>query len=197
MKISSHIKILYRIIYIFFLLSYINSNEEYLINLDGEDCSYASSNPESPEECINYSTEETACCFVEIENQDRTKINKCVEVERDARFALNHLTIFSLKTNHGEEFTDVIGRFTCGQEDKLCGMDVPEKIFQCSEHSSTTRSCCYLETPTYTECILSNKKYDKDTTFTLFEDSNVYCGGSIIDIKRVFLLAFLIIFSLF
>ena len=191
-------KIFFDIIFFSYFISYfINCEDNFIVNLDGEDCSYASSNPEYPDECINYSTEETACCFVEIEKQDRTKINKCVEVERDARFALNHLTIFSLKTNHGEEFTDVIGRFTCGQEDKLCGMDVPEKIFQCSEHSSTTRSCCYLETPTYTECILSNKKYDKETTFTLFEDSNVYCGGSIIDIKRVFLLAFLIIFSLF
>ena len=175
MKISSHIKILYRIIYIFFLLSYINSNEEYLINLDGEDCSYAPSNPENEEQCTSYNTEDMACCYVEIEKIDRTIVKKCVEVEKDARFALNHLTIFSLKTSDNIEYNDVIGKFKCGQEDKFCGMDVPDEIFQCSEHSSTTRSCCYLSTPTYTECILSDKKYDKETTFKLFEDSNVYC----------------------
>ena len=175
MKISSHIKILYRIIYIFFLLSYINSNEEYLINLDGEDCSYAPSNPENEEQCTSYNTEDMACCYVEIEKIDRTIVKKCVEVEKDARFALNHLTIFSLKTNDNIEYNDVIGKFKCGQEDKFCGMNVPNEIFQCSEHSSTTRSCCYLSTPTYTECILSDKKYDKETTFKLFEDSNVYC----------------------
>jgi hypothetical protein len=175
MKISSHIKILYRIIYIFFLLSYINSNEEYLINLDGEDCSYAPSNPENEEQCTSYNTEDMACCYVEIEKIDRTIVKKCVEVEKDARFALNHLTIFSLKTSDNIEYNDVIGKFKCGQEDKFCGMNVPNEIFQCSEHSSTTRSCCYLSTPTYTECILSDKKYDKETTFKLFEDSNVYC----------------------
>ena len=191
-------KIIFDMIFFsYFILYLINCEDDYIVNLDGEDCSYASSNPESPEECINYSTEETACCFVEIENVDRTKRNKCVEVERDARFALNHLTIFSLKANDGEEFTNVIGKFTCGQEDKLCGMDVPDKIFQCSEHSSTTRSCCYLETPTYTECILSNKKYDKETAFTLFEDSNVYCSGKIINIKGIILISFFIIFSIF
>ena len=175
MKISSHIKILYRIIYIFFLLSYINSNEEYLINLDGEDCSYAPSNPENEEQCTSYNTEDMACCYVEIEKIDRTIVKKCVEVEKDARFALNHLTIFSLKTSDNIEYNDVIGKFKCGQEDKFCGMNVPNEIFQCSEHSSTTRSCCYLSTPTYTECILSDKKYDKETSFKLFEDSNVYC----------------------
>ena len=172
-------------------------DDDYIINLDGEDCSKAPIDPESPEECTSYHTEDKACCFVAIEKIDKTIENKCVEVDRDARFALNYLTIFSFKDNGNVQHNNVMGRFSCGQEDKLCGMDVPEKIFQCSEHSSTTRSCCYLETPTYTECILSNKKYDKETTFTLFEDSNVYCGGSIIDIKRVFLLAFLIIFSLF
>lgn len=93
--------------------------------------------------------------------------SKCVAVPKDARFALNYLTIFSLTTSDGLTYTDVIGKFLCGQEDKLCGMDVPEEVFQCSEHSSTTCSCCYLETPTYTEFILSVQKYDKETTFTL------------------------------
>ena len=184
-------------VYFIILISLTICDDDYIINLDGERCSDAPEKPDSPEECTSYHTEDKACCFVAIEKIDKTIENKCVEVDRDARFALNHLTIFSLKANDGEEFNDVIGRFTCGQEDKLCGMDVPEKIFQCSEHSSTTRSCCYLETPTYTECILSNKKYDKETTFTLFEDSNVYCDGSIINIKRITLLAFFIIFSMF
>ena len=98
-------KIIFDIIFFsYFILPLINCEDNYIVNLDGEDCSYASSNPEYPDECINYSTEETACCFVEIEKQDRTKINKCVEVERDARFALNHLTIFSLKANDGDGY---------------------------------------------------------------------------------------------
>ena len=66
-------------------------------------------------------------------------------------------------------------------------MDSPEKIFQCSEHSSTTRSCCYLTTPTYTECILSSEKYNKETKFDLFETSTVVCYYKNLEIKKYYL----------
>ena len=168
-------------LYFFLIIVFINCEDDYQINLDGEDCSHASYNPEIPEECTSYNTEETACCFVGIEGVDKKITNKCVEVPKDARFALNHLTIFTLKANDGSVYEDVIGKFQCGQEDKLCGMDIPEKIFQCSEHSSTTRSCCYLTTPTYTECVLSDKKYNEETVFKLFEESTVYCTGKLIN----------------
>ena len=73
-------------------------------------------------------------------------------------------------------------------------MDSPSKIFQCSEHSSTTQSCCYLTTPTYTECVLSDKKYDKETTFKLFGESTIICYSNRLKIKRInFLLYFIII----
>ena len=180
---------------IIILISFVICDDDYVINLEGEDCSFAPKNPESPEECTSYHTEEKACCFIEIINIDKTTVNKCVEVDRDARFALNHLTIFSFKDNKGKEHNDIMGRFTCGQEDKLCGMDVPDKIFQCSEHSSTKRSCCFLSTPTYTECILSNKKYNEETTFKLFEDSTVYCFDYFIK-ERYSLISFLFILLL-
>ena len=181
-------------IYFFLFCNFIKCDDDYQINLDGEDCSNASPNPENPEECTSYNTEDTACCFVGIEKVDKIIINKCVPVERDARFALNHLTIFSFNASDGTEYENVIGRFQCGQEDKLCGMDNPDKIFQCSEHSSTTRSCCYLTTPTYTECILSDKKYNEETTFKLFDDSTVYCSGSTLSKKGIILMSSFIIF---
>ena len=153
-------------------------------------------NPEIAEECTSYNTEEKACCYVEIERADKQITKKCVEVDRNARFALNHLTIFTLTANDGEVFEDVMGTFQCGQEDKLCGMDVPEEIFQCSEHSSTSKSCCYLTTPTYTECILSDKKYNEETTYKLFDESTVYCYGKIINHNVFILMAFFIIYLL-
>ena len=183
-------------IYFIFNYSFITCDDDYQVNLDGEDCSNASRNPEIAEECTSYNTEEKACCYVEIERADKQITKKCVEVDRNARFALNHLTIFTLTANDGEVFEDVMGRFQCGQEDKLCGMDVPEEIFQCSEHSSTSKSCCYLTTPTYTECILSDKKYNEETTYKLFDESTVYCSGNIINKKGIFLMAFFIILSL-
>ena len=183
-------------IYFIFIYSFKTCDDDYQVNLDGEDCSNASRNPEIAEECTSYNTEEKACCYVEIERADKQITKKCVEVDRNARFALNHLTIFTLTANDGEVFEDVMGKFQCGQEDKLCGMDVPEEIFQCSEHSSTSKSCCYLTTPTYTECILSDKKYNEETTYKLFDESTVYCYGKIINHNVFILLAFFIIYLL-
>ena len=183
-------------IYFIFIYSFIICDDDYQVNLDGEDCSNASRNPEIAEECTSYNTEEKACCYVEIERADKQITKKCVEVDRNARFALNHLTIFTLTANDGEVFEDVMGKFQCGQEDKLCGMDVPEEIFQCSEHSSTSKSCCYLTTPTYTECILSDKKYNEETTYKLFDESTVYCYGKIINHNVFILMAFFIIYLL-
>ena len=183
-------------IYFIFIYSFITCDDDYQVNLDGEDCSNASRNPEIAEECTSYNTEEKACCYVEIERADKQITKKCVEVDRNARFALNHLTIFTLTANDGEVFEDVMGTFQCGQEDKLCGMDVPEEIFQCSEHSSTSKSCCYLTTPTYTECILSDKKYNEETTYKLFDESTVYCYGKIINDNVFILMVFFIIYLL-
>ena len=183
-------------IYFIFIYCFIICDDDYQVNLDGEDCSNASRNPEIAEECTSYNTEEKACCYVEIERADKQITKKCVEVDRNARFALNHLTIFTLTANDGEVFEDVMGKFQCGQEDKLCGMDVPEEIFQCSEHSSTSKSCCYLTTPTYTECILSDKKYNEETTYKLFDESTVYCYGKIINDNVFILMVFFIIYLL-
>ena len=187
-----------RIFFIYFIIffSLIACDDNYQVNLDGQGCSYAADDPVVPEDCTNYHTEDKACCYVEIEDTNRAITPKCVEVPRDARFALNHLSIFSLKTNYGRPFNNVIGKFYCGQEDKLCGMNDPEKIFQCSEHSSTSKSCCYLSTPTYTECILSDKKYNEETKFTLFDESTIHCSGNIINKNGIFLMAFFIILSL-
>ena len=81
-------------------------------------------------------------------------------------------------------------------------MDSPEKIFQYNEHSSTTESCCFLTTPIYTECILSDEKYDKETTFKLFETCTVFCHSNRIKIKSLysifyfFIVYFWILFAL-
>ena len=187
-----------KIFFIYFIIffSSVTCDDNYQVNLDGHNCQQAPNNPNIPEDCTNYNTEDTACCYVEIEKIPRSIDKKCVEVPRDARFALNHLTIFSLKTKDGTPYNNVIGKFYCGQEDKFCGMNNPEQVFQCSEHSSTSKSCCFLSTPTYTECILSDKKYNEETTFTLFDESTVYCEGKIINKNGIFLMAFFIILSL-
>ena len=169
----------------------------YEINLDGETCRQAPDNPPYEEACTAYNTENEACCFATIINHDKSTENKCVPVPRDARFALNHLTIFSFKDYQNNNYEDITATFKCGQKDKLCGMNSPNKIFQCSEHSSTTQSCCYLTTPTYTECILSDKKYDKETTFKLFEESTIICYSNKLKIKQINLLIYFVIIIVF
>ena len=149
----------------------------YPVNQDGQDCSHADLEPTSESDCTSYNTEDEACCFATILKHDRSTINRCIPVPKNARFALNYLTLFSFKDNYNVVYKDVTAKFECGQKEGLCGMDSPNRIFQCSEHSSTTRSCCYLTTPTYTECILSSEKYNKETKFSLFDTSTVVCSS--------------------
>ena len=165
---------------------------EYVVNPDGEDCSHAPDPPSKKEDCTNYNTEDKACCFATVLLEDRTTRNKCISVDKDARFALNHLTIFSFEGYDHIQYDDVTATFECGQKDKFCGMDSPSKLFQCSEHSSTTKSCCFLTTPTYTECILSDQKYNKEKNFKLFETSTVVCKSYNIQIKN-----YILIFDIF
>ena len=169
-------------------------NPEYVVNQDGETCGNSPSDPASKEDCLNYNTEDKACCFATILLHDRTSINKCIEVSRDARFALNFLTIFTFEDKDHTVYEDVTGTFECEQIDKLCGMDSPKETFQCSEHSSTKQSCCYLSTPTYTECVLSDKKYDRETIFEIFPKSIVTCESSILILNYKFLLFPIILF---
>ena len=63
-----------RIFFIYFIIffSLIACDDNYQVNLDGQGCSYAADDPVVPEDCTNYHTEDTACCYVEIENTDRT-----------------------------------------------------------------------------------------------------------------------------
>ena len=161
------------------ILLYINPIilTNYQVNQDGQDCSDADLEPTSESDCTSYNTKDEACCFATILKEDRSTVNRCIPVKKDARFALNYLTLFSFKDNNNVQFKDVTAKFQCGQKEGLCGMDSPSKIFQCSEHSSTTRSCCYLTTPTYTECVLSSEKYDKETKFDLFDTSTVICSS--------------------
>ena len=167
---------------IFYIISFILS--EYEVNPDGEGCMNAPRHPPYKEACLSYNTEEIACCYATIIFLNRTTVNKCIPAPKGARFALNHLTIFSYKDYDNTEYENITATFECGQKDKLCGMDSPHKLFQCSEHSSTTQSCCFLSTPTYTECILSSEKYDKETTFKLFDSSTVVCYSIKITIKN-------------
>ena len=162
----------------------------YQVNQDGQNCNDAGLVPTSESDCTSYNTEDTACCFATILKEDRSTINRCIPVPKNARFALNYLTLFSFKDKDNVVYKDVTAKFECGQKEGLCGMDSPTRIFQCSEHSSTTRSCCYLTTPTYSECVLSSEKYDKETKFILFDTSTIVCSSDKMKIGKLNLIIY-------
>ena len=116
LKIFSNKKILILILHIIPLIS----SSKYEVNLFGESCKNAPDDPPYMEACISYNTEETACCYATIFFQNRTSVNKCISVPKDARFALNHLTIFSFIDNNNIEYEDLTANFECGLVDKLC-----------------------------------------------------------------------------
>ena len=190
------LKLIYKIILInTYLISYILT--DYYVNPDGQTCVDAPPNPSSENDCISYNSENEACCFATIELEDKTHENKCIPVQKEALFALNYLTIFTFTDYNDRKYEDVTAKFQCGHEEGLCGMNSPSKIFQCSEHSSTTKSCCYLTTPTYTECILSPDKYDKETEFTLFGSSTVVCFSEKLRINLYKILLYFIFLMIF
>ena len=94
------------ILILIYFVHYIISSE-YIVNQDGETCSNAPENPNKEYECTSYNTEDTACCFATIELHDQSTINKCIPVQKDARFALNYLTIFTFKDYQGNIYEDV------------------------------------------------------------------------------------------
>ena len=187
MKIISNKIFVLIILYIILFVSC-----DYEINLDGQGCRDSPREPPYKEACLSFHSKDIACCYATIEFKNRTIVNKCVPVPRDARFALNYLTVFSFTDYDNLEYKDVTANFECGQKDRLCGTDHPEQIFQCNEHSSSTQSCCYLSTPTYTECVLSDKKFNQETPFNLFDTSTVICNSNKINIKYQYLLIYFI-----
>ena len=148
-------------------------------------------NPTSEEDCINFNTVNESCCFVTITKQDNTSENICWNIDKDKTYFLNFLDTFS----YGN-YTNINASFSCDQIDQPCGINSPKELYECSEHSSKSKSCCLLYTPTKTDCVLSQKKYEEETNVTIF-DKNYYvtCLGYFVPNKYKFL--FLLILCLF
>ena len=89
--------------------------------------------------------------------------------------------------------TSISAEFSCGQEDKTCGVDNPKELYECREHSTKTASCCKLKGPGVSNCILSGKKYEKYTNFTLFDEYFIECNETILLINY-FLLVIIMLF---
>ena len=148
-------------------------------------------NPTDEEECNNYNTLNESCCFVTITKPDNSSENKCWNIDKDKTYFLNFLDTFSYNN-----YTDIRASFSCNQIDQPCGINSPKELYECSEHSSKSKSCCLLYTPTKTDCVLSQKKYVEETNVTIF-DKNYYvtCFGFLLPNKYKILL--LLIFYLF
>ena len=175
--ISKIIILLSLIIYSF------TDEEDYVINEDGESCENAPENPETEEDCNIYHTESLSCCFVTIIHDDNSIENKCWEFKKDLRYFLNYLNVFSYKG-----YNNIKANFSCNQIDQSCGINSPKELYECSEHSSKSKSCCLLKTPTSSNCILSQKKYTETTNVTIFDNYYVTCFGNNLSIKFIYLI---------
>ncbi len=179
------------IIYLTLIINIIAEDDEYIFNEDGEDCSYAKENPQREEDCTLFHTENIACCFAVITKEDNTTENKCWPVQRDLRYFLNYLNVF----NYNEyQYTNIRAQFYCNQIDQTCGIDSPKKLYECSEHSSKSKSCCLLTTPTQTNCIMSQTKFKDGTNISIFEGNYITCFEYFLHIKYIYF--FFILFLL-
>ena len=159
-----------------------DEDEDYKINEDGEDCSNAPSNPNSEEDCNAYHTEDIACCFVVITKEDNTTENKCWGFQKDLRYFLNYLNVFNYNG-----YTNVKANFFCNQIDQSCGIDSPKELYECSEHSSKSKSCCLLTTKTKTNCVMSQKKFDDKTNLTILGDNYITCSNYFLPINLIYI----------
>ena len=133
-----------------------------------------SSTPSSSEECTEYNTDDTTCCYVEYSSE-----TKCEELEVPVsyRFIIGFLSPF-----------DSAVSFSCGVDPKTCGTDNPKELFQCREHSSTSESCCKINIDGDTNCILADTKFETETTST-YLDAEIVCFASFFN-KNFFILGF-------
>ena len=165
-----------------------SSDYPYIINANGQTCSDAPSSPTQAEDCTVFHSSEIACCFAEIEVDEVNKVKKCVGVNKDYRFALNHLRGINIAG-----YTNVNANFTCGQKDRLCGTNSPSYFLQCREHSSDAKSCCMLTDGNGdTNCILTQDKYEEETSFTLFETNDILCGSLFVEVKIMIIVVFVV-----
>ena len=145
-------------------------------------------NPINEEDCHGFNTVNESCCFVTITKQDNSSENRCWSIDKDKTYFLNFLDTFSYKN-----YTNIKASFSCEQIDQPCGINSPKELYECSEHSSKSKSCCLLYTPTLTDCVLSQKKYVNETNVTIF-DENYYvtCFGYFIPNKYKLLFLFIL-----
>ena len=182
---------LFKIIIFYSLIMIIltDEDEEYIINEEGEDCSYADKNPKSEKDCNGFHTENISCCFVIITKEDNTTENKCLPIAKDLRYFVNHLNVFNYN-----EYTNIKAKFYCNHIDQTCGIESPKELYECSEHSSKSKSCCLLTTPNKTNCIMSQKKFEDGTNITIFGDNYITCLAKFIKIKFIYIFFILYLF---
>ena len=135
------------------------------------------------ESCVNINDTNMDICNVTL--SDGTEIY--MGINKTKVYFLNYIKNF----NYSGEY--ISAEFSCSQEDKTCGVDNPKELYECREHSTKTASCCKLKGPGVSNCILSGKKYEKYTNFTLFDEYFIECNETILLINY-FLLAIIMLF---
>ena len=154
-----------------------------------EDCSNVGV-PTKEGDCFEHDTEDNACCFVTIIKEDNPPENECWPIEKNLRYFLNYLTVFDYK-----EHKNIKANFSCNNtEEQSCGIDNPTKFYECSEHSSKLKSCCMLVTPTKTNCVMSQEKFDDGTNITIFDNNYIICDQLYLVAKMIYLAFILVLY---
>ena len=151
-----------------------------IVEVEGECNSFV--NPSDEEDCLSKSNDDNQCCFVTIIKEDNSIENKCWSIEKDLIYFLNYLTVF----DYGE-YKNIRANFSCNQTDQSCGIDNPRQLYECSEHSSKQKSCCMLKTPTKTNCVMSQIKFDDGTNKTIFDNNYILCYQKFLFPKFIYL----------
>lgn len=175
------------ILYYLYLFTFVHSTYP----TDGDITQCELQTPTKEEDCSQFSDETNSCCLATLTDESNNEINVCYKVNRNYTFALNSITTI---TRDNKEYNVT---FTCSQLNATCGTSKPDELFQCREHSSMEKSCCFIKIDNFTDCILAETKFGNETeSQTLFDIANILCGSYMIRYKYIHLYLIFLFFIL-
>ncbi len=157
-------------------------------------------NPTSFEDCFEYSTEESTCCYSSISLLNVQNKTSCLMIPNTRVNITPFITSLDVGLAQGNGLINIF--IDCnvtevnetGIPNTRCGVDNPINKEECFESSLNNVSCCFLQNPNGDNVCLWNK--DRDSFEEEYFGVKIYCDdfylNSYFKLKNIFL--FLLIF---
>jgi hypothetical protein len=158
------------------------------------------SNPKNPNDCLNDTSDNiNACCYLNVlltnttSNSTLTNQTACEVVPKNQTFLATYIDSFDLELNVDYAISVILN---CGDiSNNLyppCGpyASSPANSSQCTNYSTTSKSCCYLSSPLNHSYCITNPTRTSDS-LSLF-GYNLICKGQYLKFDVLLFLIFIL-----